>query len=183
MKIYVMRHGTTNWNEQGRTQGRTQNRLSAAGVELAETRAKEYKDVQFDVIYASPLMRTMQTARIMNQYHNVPLIKDDRIIEIDQGVFSKRLWRLLTDEEKELKAKRDISCKMEPFADVLKRTKEFLDWLIENEKRENVLVVSHNNLCSFMECIFKNEEIDFDNHAQINSFGNAEVKCFEVSVE
>lgn len=183
MKIYVMRHGTTNWNEQGRTQGRTHNRLSTAGLELTENRALEYKDVKFDIIYASPLMRTMQTARIMNKYHNVPIIKDERIIEIDQGVFSRRLWRLLSDEEKQLKAERSASCKMEPFATVLERTKEFLEWLVKNETHENILVVSHNNLCSFMECIFKNEEIDFNNHEQINSFGNAEVKCFEVSAK
>lgn len=183
MKIYVMRHGTTFWNEEGRTQGRTNNRLSKAGVELAENRALEYKNAKFDIIYASPLMRTMQTARIMNQYHNVEIVKDERIIEIDQGVFSRRLWRLLSDEEKDMKAKRLVSCKMEPYADVLKRTKEFIEWLIQNEKHENILVISHNNLCSFMECIFKNEQIDFDNHDQINSFGNAEVKCFEVSAK
>ena len=183
MKIYVMRHGTTNWNEQGRIQGRTHNRLSSAGVELAEKRALEYKDVKFDVIYASPLMRTMQTARIMNKYHNVSIIKDERIIEIDQGVFSKRLWRVLSDEEKRLKAERSVLCKMEPYSEVLKRTQEFLDWLIKNETRENILIVSHNNLCSFMECIFKNEKIDFNDHEQINCFGNAVVKCFEVSAK
>lgn len=179
MNIYIMRHGTTNWNEKGRTQGRTQNRLSKAGLELAENQAKQYKDVKFDVIYASPLMRTMQTARIMNQYHGVPIIKDERITEIDQGIFSRRLWRMLTDEEKEMKAKRLVSCKMEPYPDVLKRVKEFLAWLLENEKRENVLIVSHNNLCSFMECVLNGIEPDFDNQAQINSFGNAAVKLFK----
>ena len=179
MNIYIMRHGTTNWNEQGRTQGRTQNRLSKAGKELAEQRALEYKDVKFDIIYASPLMRTMQTANIMNKYHDVKIVRDKRIVEIDQGIFSGRLWRLLTDEEKQWKAERRVSCKMEPYPNVFKRTKEFMDWILENEKHENILIVSHNNLCSFMECILNGVMPDFNNHAQINSFDNAAVKCFK----
>lgn len=183
MKIYVMRHGTTNWNEIERIQSRSQNRLSKAGIEIVEKRALEYKDVKFDIIYASPLMRTMQTARIMNKYHNVPIIKDERIIEIDQGILAKRLMKSLTEEERRFKVVRSALYKMESYESVFKRTKEFLEWLIKNEIHENILIVSHNNLCSFMEYILKNEEVDFGDHEKINCFGNAEVKCFEVSAK
>ena len=179
MKIYVMRHGTTVWNETGRTQGRSNNRLSVVGKQLAMDRAEELKNTKFDIIYASPLMRTMQTANIVNKYHGVKIIRDERITEIDQGVFSGRLWRLLTDEEKRLKAERSVLCKMEPYADVFERTKAFVEWLLENEKHENILIISHNNICSFIECILNGIVPDFNNHAQINSFNNAEVKCFE----
>ncbi|MBP3630184.1 MAG: histidine phosphatase family protein, partial [Clostridia bacterium] len=71
MKVYVMRHGKTVWNEKNRIQGLSRNRLSKTGDELVKIVAERYKNVQFDVIFASPLMRTMQTANIMNSYHNV----------------------------------------------------------------------------------------------------------------
>ena len=83
MKVYIMRHGTTVWNEKNITQGRSQNRLSVSGKQLVEKVAKQNSALKIDVIFSSPLMRTMQTANIMNKYHNVPILKDERLTEID----------------------------------------------------------------------------------------------------
>ena len=47
MNLYVMRHGTTVWNEKGITQGRTNNRLSKKGIELVKQVAKQYQNVKF----------------------------------------------------------------------------------------------------------------------------------------
>ncbi|MBO7527954.1 MAG: histidine phosphatase family protein [Clostridia bacterium] len=41
MNLYVLRHGTTVWNEKGITQGRSQNRLSKSGYKLVENVAKD----------------------------------------------------------------------------------------------------------------------------------------------
>ncbi len=60
MDIYVMRHGTTVWNEKRILQGITKNRQSKNDIELVNNVAVQYKDVKFDVIISSPLMRTMQ---------------------------------------------------------------------------------------------------------------------------
>ena len=78
MNIYVMRHGTTVWNEKGITQGLTNNRLSKNGVALTEKVSLEYKNIKFEAIYCSPLTRTVQTANIMNKYHNLKIIKDTK---------------------------------------------------------------------------------------------------------
>ena len=51
MNIYLMRHGTTVWNEKGITQGRVNNRLSQSGKAIAEQRALELQNVEFDVIF------------------------------------------------------------------------------------------------------------------------------------
>lgn len=50
--------------------------------------ALKYKDTKFDIIFCSPLMRTIQTANIINKFHNVKIVKDERLIEIDQGIFT-----------------------------------------------------------------------------------------------
>ena len=99
MKIYILRHGETVWNFKGITQGRSNNRLSSNGKEQVEKIAIDYKDVKFDEIFVSPLMRTIQTANIMNKYHNKKLIRDERIIEIDQGKFTGRRKDSFTPEE------------------------------------------------------------------------------------
>ncbi len=180
MNIYVMRHGTTCWNEKGIIQGRSNNRLSQAGKLGVENTAKKYKTTKFDAIFASPLMRTMQTANIVNQYHNLKIIKDDRLLEVDQGIFTKRKRSSLTPKEAELKEKRDKKCKLESYEDVYSRVKDFLQDLASNCKAKNVLVVSHNLDVSFMECILLNIKVDINKDEHTTRFKNAEVKKFAI---
>jgi broad specificity phosphatase PhoE len=180
MKIYVLRHGTTFWNEEGRTQGRRQNKLSENGKKLAELTAEKLKDKQIDIVYASPLMRTMQTANIVNKYHNAKIIKSELLTEVDQGVFSGRLWRKLTDKEKQLKKERHPSTGMETLEEAYERTQKFVNDVLKSETSENVMVVTHNNICSMLELIFTNTTPDFSNHDQMNMFGNAEVRVYDI---
>ncbi|MGN0961618.1 MAG: histidine phosphatase family protein [Christensenellales bacterium] len=179
MKLYVMRHGTTIWNEKGITQGRSNNRLSESGKALTREVAKQYKDYKFDIIYSSPLMRTMQTANIMNEYHKVKIVKDKRLIEIDQGIFTGRKKASLTDEEKKLKFAKDASCGMESYESVRDRSKDFLDFLKQNYDDKNVLIITHNANASIINCVIENIEINYHNRNLYN-FKNAEIRCFDI---
>lgn len=181
MNVYVMRHGTTIWNEKGRTQGRTNNRLSKSGIELTEKVAYENKDIPIEAIYCSPLFRTVQTANIMNKYHKVKVIKDDRITEIDQGIFAGRGKDDLTAEERKLKFSRDASCGMESFESVYQRAKVFAKDIIANCKHENILVVTHNCTATLLEVVLSDIEVDFNNEKHVRNFNNAQVKMFEVN--
>ena len=174
MNLYVMRHGTTIWNEKKITQGRSNNRLSKSGIELVKQRSIEYKDVKFDLIISSPLFRTIQTANIMNKYHNVKIIKDERIIEIDQGIFTGRAHSSLSDEEKLLKEKRSKECGMESIEEVYLRAKKFLDYIKREYKDKTILVVTHDVVCCALISIEKNDYDYFENNPY--AFTNAKVK-------
>lgn len=180
MKVYVMRHGTTVWNEKGITQGHTNNRLSQKGKTLTEDVSIKHKDMKFDIIFCSPLMRTMQTANIMNKYHNVKIIKDERLIEIDQGIFTGKSKFNLTDKEKKQKFARDKKCGMESYQSVFKRVENFIRELKQNKKYDNVLIITHNVNASFIADIFNNIEVDFNNDKHLRNFNNAEIKCFNM---
>ncbi len=177
MKVYILRHGKTKWIEEGRTQGRRQNRLSVDGVRDVGATAEKLKDKQIDVIYSSPLMRTMQSAKIINKYHGAKIEKCDMLTEIDQGVFTGKIWRNLTDEEKELKNQRLKEYGMESLDEVATRVRTFKKEFLDDSEFENILVVSHGNICTMLECLLKNGDIDY---AILDSFSNAEVKEFEV---
>ena len=138
MNLYVMRHGTTVWNEKKITQGHSQNRLSQSGKELVEQVAKKYKDVKFDVIISSPLFRTIQTSNIMNKYHNAKIIKDNLLIEIDQGLFTGRSAKTLTEEEIILKKQRSKFAKMESFEECFERVKGFMQ-IFKNKYRYPII--------------------------------------------
>ena len=85
MKIYIMRHGLTNWNKIKKLQGRSDILLAQEGIELAEKVAEGMKDVDIDLVISSPLIRAKQTAEIVMAGRNLPMITDRRIIEMSFG--------------------------------------------------------------------------------------------------
>ncbi|MCQ2519691.1 MAG: histidine phosphatase family protein [Lachnospiraceae bacterium] len=90
MKLYVLRHGTTDWNEAKRLQGNSDTELNEKGRLLAKQTAKALEDVPFSHIYSSPLSRAVETAEIVRGHRNVQIVSDRRLIEvcfgIDEGV-------------------------------------------------------------------------------------------------
>lgn len=178
MNLYVMRHGRTNWNEKGIIQGRRNNMLSKTGKQQAEKTALKYKDVKFDIIVCSPIKRTMQTANIVNKYHNVKIIKDEDIIEVDQGDFSGRLNSSLTEEEKIKKHERSKEYHLESYDDVFERDKKFLKTLKQKYPYENILVVTHNCNAGYIDYIMRYGFVDKYNYDDLKMFDNAEIRKY-----
>ena len=87
LKIYVIRHGETDWNVDRRLQGMSDIPLNDYGIELAKITSEGLKDIPFDVIYTSPLLRAKETARIVCGDRQIPVIEDERIREMCFGVF------------------------------------------------------------------------------------------------
>lgn len=89
-----MRHTETEWNEQFRYIGRTDLPLSELGIQHADMMAKWFADVRLDAIYASPMVRTLETARALAGDRDVAVEKVDGLREIDFGA-----WEGLTHNE------------------------------------------------------------------------------------
>jgi broad specificity phosphatase PhoE len=60
--VYLVRHGETVWNAEGRCQGRADTALTAAGRAQIHSLATELATVDFDAAYTSPLPRAVRTA-------------------------------------------------------------------------------------------------------------------------
>lgn len=180
MNIYIMRHGTTVWNEKGITQGRSNNRLSKNGVLLTKSVAEKYAQTKFDAIVCSPLFRTVQTANLMNSFHKVKIFKDERLTEIDQGIFTGRNPNTLSNEECQLKKQRSKKAKMESLQECFDRVKNFLTNLKSDYPFENLLIITHNCCASFLYDIIENIPIDFSDKKFICNFDNAEVRKMSI---
>ena len=72
--LYIMRHGKTDWNAKHKLQGRTDIPLNEEGIQMAEQAKEKYKDVNFDICYCSPLVRAKQTAEIVLEGRNIPIV-------------------------------------------------------------------------------------------------------------
>ena len=130
MKLYVIRHGRTSWNEKGLMQGRV-------NIKLSETGKKEAKDI----CISSPLKRTLETASIVTD-NKYKIITDELLIERNLGEFEGKKY---AEYEKlkfwDYKLNND-SYGVEPVKDILKRTSSFLNNLKEKDYK-TVLIVSH----------------------------------------
>ncbi|WP_170846525.1 histidine phosphatase family protein [Roseovarius nanhaiticus] len=88
-EIWFLRHGQTEWNLEGRIQGRLDSPLTELGRAQAIGQAALIRDIAARVaagpggIYASPLGRARQTAALAMPEHSA--IIDDRLAEIDTG--------------------------------------------------------------------------------------------------
>ena len=67
MKLYIIRHGQTEWNKQKRLQGRSDIPLNEYGIQLARETKAGLKDVKFDLAFTSPLQRAKKTAEILSK--------------------------------------------------------------------------------------------------------------------
>ena len=81
MSLYFVRHGQTDWNQQGKLQGRSDIPLNAIGIQQAKDTSRLLKDVSIEKIFCSPLTRAMQTAAILQEVTKCDIVYDDRLKE------------------------------------------------------------------------------------------------------
>ena len=86
MKIFYVRHGQTDWNLEQRMQGgQTDNPLNGTGIQQAEETRELLKNIKYDIVIRSPMLRAKQTAEIINQDRDVEIIVDERLRERKLG--------------------------------------------------------------------------------------------------
>lgn len=81
MKVTLVRHGLTDYNQNRRVQGFSDIPLNATGIEQAEFARDFLADETFDAIYSSPLSRAYKTAEIINEKHGIDIITHDKLKE------------------------------------------------------------------------------------------------------
>ena len=91
MWLYCVRHGESVHNAEGRIQGQLDVPLSDLGRRQGEAIAAVLATQGLDALYTSPLRRALQTAEIVARRLNLPIRADDRLKEINVGVFQNRL--------------------------------------------------------------------------------------------
>lgn len=64
--LYIVRHGETDWNVKQIIQGHAESELTVNGKNQVKKLAKKLKNIQFDALFSSDLLRTRQTSKILN---------------------------------------------------------------------------------------------------------------------
>lgn len=152
MRLILVRHGQTEWNQLGIIQGRTDIPLNDTGIVQARAAGEWLSQRRIDAVYSSPMQRAFDTATEIARPHGLPVISIDDIIEIDFGLWEektadelKRLypeywndWSWHLDEEK------SANMQAESAYAILNRVKRALNSIFEeNTAGSTAVVVSH----------------------------------------
>ncbi|CEI72889.1 MULTISPECIES: histidine phosphatase family protein [Romboutsia] len=148
--FYIVRHGQTNWNILGKTQGHGNSDLTAKGEEQAICLGEALKEYPIDYIYSSDLGRALQTANLIGEKIGVKVKETPALREMGFGVWEG----LLIDEIKKDYLETYNTWRNEPHlvniegGETLHLIKDRLEVFIKelNEKYndKHILLVSHS---------------------------------------
>lgn len=142
MNLYVLRHGETNYNKEGKFQGQNNISLNEKGKKQAEETRKELQNIKFDKVFVSPLKRAIETAKIVVPNYEIEI--DNRIIERSFGKLEGK--KSIPDYEERIK-----EFGIESMEDLEKRIKDFIKDISKKFKdNENILVVTHGGVAQII---------------------------------
>ena len=157
MKLYVVRHGQTEWNAINRVLGRTDMPLNEEGLRQAEELSEKVRDLPVDVILASPLKRTLQTAEAVARVKNLPVVPEQALIECDFGIYEG----VPRDDPDYHKARREYFKRYprgESFMDIAGRVYPLLHRILDQYPGKNVMLVTHGGVGRIVENYFYDME-------------------------
>lgn len=194
LKLYIVRHGQTEWNVQEKFQGQLNSLLTEEGKVKIRKTATELADIEFEAVYTSKLGRTVGTAEIILESNNIEKRKNDneklklqKLSELNEIYFGE--WQGMTFAEIFVKFPEEAhnyfydvknycagNVKGEELQDGLKRFLRGLNKIVEENNSGNVLVVTHGTVLElFFNYIENKEANDLDERKLI---GNGEYKVF-----
>ncbi len=174
-KIYLIRHGQTDWNKDLLIQGRFDKPLNETGrLQLKETALKlKSLNIAFDVYLTSPLSRAIESCTIIKKEidkKNAPIIKRKNLIEREFGIAD---GMHITDDVYE-KILVDGFEGMEKSSDIQKRAINEIFEIAKTYKDKTILAVTHSH---FIKALFTT----LDNNLTFKSFlANGSLNIIEI---
>ncbi len=150
IRLYLIRHGETEFNLQGRIQGQSDSPLTLLGMRQAEAIAKRLSEDRFSAIYSSDLTRARQTAEVIAMTNSQAVITTPLLREAQFGII-QGMNRMEIEEKypAEMHEWRQNPHTMRPpgaetYQQVVDRCGKFIDEVLQaHEDGSQVLVVCH----------------------------------------
>ena len=157
-RLFLVRHGDTELNSAERYWGRSDVKLSAAGIEQAEKLCDRLAVEKIDAVYSSDLERALVTAEIIASSHQLAVITCAELREVNfgqlEGLTFSEISRLYPEVAK-LWAERSTKLKYPGGESLVKfnnRVSKFLSSLDKHAVEETILVVAHAGVLRTLVC-------------------------------
>lgn len=149
LKLTLVRHGQTTWNDAGTVQGqRDDARLTALGRDQAQEAAHSLRGETFDSLFSSDLTRAIETAEIIAVALGLEVVTSDALRERNFGDAEGQSVAELDQQLTGITAHRIDNPHAHPrggesMADVYQRTSEFITRLARERNGQRLLLVTH----------------------------------------
>jgi len=155
-KLFLVRHGQSNGNAEGRFGGHSPTPLSSLGVQQAELTAKALAKEKIHAIYSSDLHRAVQTAEPLAKILDLPIITSPAFRERKVGVLEGKTF----DESKAEHPKdyyalvnrsvHHVITGGESYRQLLRRATRELHEVLRTHPGENIVIFSHTGAICFL---------------------------------
>ena len=190
LKLYIVRHGETEWNVIKRFQGQLNTPLTEKGMEKLRKTGKKLENVLFDEVYTSELGRTVASAEIIlneNRGYKNKKRELQKLAELNEVYFG--VWQGLTYEEVFLKYPEEgnnyfynvknynaENVEAEKLEDALERFLKGINKILDSHESGSILVVTHGTVFEmFMNYVANDSIFDIDERTLM---GNGDYKVF-----
>ncbi len=161
-KIFLVRHGQDMDNADGILNGKRDTELTELGREQAKKVAEKLRDNNVQIIYASPLKRAYETARIIAVKLGIDeVIIDKHLIERDFGVLTGKPISDIPKYAKKILSTSRVDYFLEvegaeDFPILLERGKKILEEIKQKHPNENILIVTHGDIGKMIRAAYHN---------------------------
>ena len=178
-KWFLVRHGETDWNVEGRANGHTDIPLNKIGFQQANMAAEKLKGENIDLVLCSDLKRASQTAEIIAKRLGVELIIDKDLRERNMGVVEGMLreeWKQKHPNMSESLESRPLDG--ESLGELQDRIFKTFNKHKSQHKHKNIVLVTHGG--SIRSLLGKLRNMKFEDWAHLQS-KNTEIFKFDIS--
>ncbi len=168
-RIFLIRHGETNWNKEGRFQGQINIPLNNNGKDQAKKASKYLNEINFNKAFSSSMDRPYETAKIILQNKpDIEIKKIEKLVEISHGLWEGKLENEIKESWPELlknwheKPEEVIMPEGECIGEVSKRSvKAWEEICLTQKNKDLTLLVAHDAVNKTLICNIL--EIDYSN--------------------
>lgn len=167
MKLFLIRHGQTDWNIKGEIQGSCDIELNVTGIKQAEELSNKILEgkYKFSKIYSSPQRRAVKTAEILSKVTNVEYISMEGLEKINLGEWQGLSWAQVKEKypteykEWHVNPRYTKPPKGESYQDMLQRVLISIHKIID-ENCDDVVIVTHSAVIMCIQCYLTNTPFD-----------------------
>ncbi|KWX72658.1 hypothetical protein AMQ83_36505 [Paenibacillus riograndensis] len=165
MKLYLTRHGETEWNVVHCMQGFEESPLTALGVRQGESLKTALDAVPLDIVYTSPSPRAIRTAKLICGDRNIPLETSEALMEMGFGIWEGRVhadveaefpeqWNLFWNDPEKF-----AITDSETYTQVQDRAIGFLNEIVQKHPGKSLLIVTHTIIVKMLMAHFAGSEL------------------------
>ena len=191
-QIYLVRHCESMANRLCSFAGRTDVDISAKGRLQLDCLSDYFKDIPIHKVYTSSLKRAYKTAEAINLYHDVPIVIDDRFIEMNLGELDGKPVSCMSDEQQKSWNTAPHLFTVsggESMQEVADRAYEGLCDLVSKNPQKTIVIATHGGVIRNLMRIIKGysptglKEIDWCDNTGVNHIIAGDDKSFFVDFE